>query len=290
MRVIETSAGENLAAFSRFLWQHRVAHRIFEERGQQIVELADPALAPEVREAFSAWQAGRLDLQSTMSGAARLPSGRSRVGQMLRSCPGVVAVLLVSLAIFPFALGLSEGRPGLLILALTIVDLRTHQSVELSTLFSDLEIWRWLTPIFVHFSVTHIAFNSVVVFDLGRRVESVQGTLQVLAVVVVVGVLSNLGQVVMNTHPVFGGLSGVAYGLLGYLLVMGKRFPEDSNWQLPPGLAIGLLVFLVVFSTGITEPFGLHVANAAHWTGLAAGAAVAAVTKSKSQGVADAHG
>jgi len=274
MRVIETSAGENLAAFSRFLWQHRVAHRIFEERGQQIVELADPALAPEVREAFSAWQAGRLDLQSTMSGPARQPSGRSRVGQMLRSCPGVVAVLLVSLAIFPFALGLSEGRPGLLILALTIVDLRTHQSVELSTLFSDLEIWRWLTPIFVHFSVTHIAFNSVVVFDLGRRVESIQGT----------------RQVVMNTHPVFGGLSGVAYGLLGYLLVMGKRFPEDPNWQLPPGLAIGLLVFLVVFSTGITEPFGLHVANAAHWTGLAAGAAVATVTKSKSQGVADAHG
>ena len=290
MRVIEIPTGENLADFSRFLWQHRVAHRIFEERGQQIVELVDPALAPEVREAYSAWRAGRLDLQSTLPGAAPEPSGGSRVGQMLRSCPGVVAVLLVSLAIFPFALGLSDARPGMLVLALTIVDLRIHASADLSILFSDLQIWRWLTPIFLHFSVTHIAFNSVVVFDLGRRLEAVQGTLQFLSVVVFVGVVSNLGQVIMNAHPIFGGLSGVAYGLLGYLLVMQKRFPEDPNWQLPPGLAIGLLVFLVVFSTGITEPFGLHVANAAHWTGLAAGAAVATVTKSKSQGVADAHG
>jgi membrane associated rhomboid family serine protease len=26
-----------------------------------------------------------------------------------------------------------------------------------------------------------------------------------------------------------------------------------------------------VFSTGVTEPFGLHVANAAHWLGLITG-------------------
>jgi GlpG protein len=176
MRVIELPAGEDLAAFSRFLWQHRVAHRIFEERGQQIVELADPAMAAEVRKAFSAWRAGSLDLQSAVPGTSSQPRQSSRVMQSLRACPGVAAVVLVSLVVFPFALALSEGQPGWLVLALTIVDLRVHPDVDLNVLVSDLQIWRWLTPVFLHFSVTHIAFNSVVTFDLlvcGRSIESI---------------------------------------------------------------------------------------------------------------------
>jgi membrane associated rhomboid family serine protease len=42
-------------------------------------------------------------------------------------------------------------------------------------------------------------------------------------------------------------------------------------------MAVTLLAFLVLFSTGITEPFGLMVANAAHWSGLIAGGLVGAV-------------
>ena len=42
---------------------------------------------------------------------------------------------------------------------------------------------------------------------------------------------------------------------------------------------MGLLIFLVIFSTGITEPFGLNVANAAHWFGLATGALLALVSR-----------
>jgi membrane associated rhomboid family serine protease len=37
----------------------------------------------------------------------------------------------------------------------------------------------------------------------------------------------------------------------------------------------------VIFSTGITEPFGLHVANAAHWGGLIAGAALGLVWRAR---------
>jgi membrane associated rhomboid family serine protease len=58
---------------------------------------------------------------------------------------------------------------------------------------------------------------------------------------------------------------------------MQRRFPSAAAWRLPPGLSIGLLMFLVVFTTGVTEPFGLYVANAAHWGGLLAGATAAAL-------------
>ena len=54
MRVIETSLDEDLKLFSSYLWQHRVVHRIFEERGRQVVELADPALLRESRDALDA--------------------------------------------------------------------------------------------------------------------------------------------------------------------------------------------------------------------------------------------
>jgi len=277
MRVIEVPAEENLAPFSQFLWQHGLAHRIFEESGRQVVEIADERVAEEVRRAYDAWRSGRLQITPLRShGAATLPVFE-RLGNLLTLYPGLFAVLLLTLLIAPFSMALVDGRVNEVALALTVVDLRTTDTVSLAQLASAGQIWRWLTPIFLHFSIVHLVFNCVVTFDLGRRVEAQQGSLHLLLLIAGLGLASNAGQVLMNTNPLFGGLSGVAYGLLGYLLVMQRRFPHNPHWRLPPGFAIGLLIFLVIFSTGITEPFGLHVANAAHWSGLIAGAGVALV-------------
>lgn len=275
MRLFELPLEENLAPFSQFLWQHRVAHRIFEESGRQIVEIADAAQAEDVRRAYQAWRAGTLEIrvvsQPRPAGAAAL----ARFGSNVLRYPGVLLVLLVSLLVFPFSLALGDGQASEIALALTIVDLRSAEPVGLLQVLTDRQVWRWLTPIFLHFSVVHLVFNSVVTFDLGRRLEAQKGSAQFLLVVVIVGVASNLSQMLFNSNPFFGGLSGVGYGLLGYLLVMQRRFPANPAWRLPAGFAIGLIVFLVIFSTGVTEPFGLHVANAAHWSGLIIGAAIA---------------
>ncbi len=89
--------------------------------------------------------------------------------------------------------------------------------------------------------------------------------------------MSNLAQYAVGPTALFGGLSGVAYGLLGFVLTMGRLVPDVPEWQFPPAIGIALLVLLVAFTTGITEPFGLFVANGAHWGGLAAGVASALV-------------
>jgi GlpG protein len=132
--------------------------------------------------------------------------------------------------------------------------------------------WRLVTPIFLHFSAVHLLFNLAVTVDLGRRIEVGRGSLRFVLLVLVIAVTSNLGQYLVSGNPVFGGLSGVAYGLLGYVLVSRRRWPAETVWRVHPGFAFSLVLFLVVLSTGITEPFGLYVANEAHWFGIVTGA------------------
>lgn len=289
MRVIETSLEENLAVFSRYLWQERLAHRIFEERGRQILEVRDDEAAERVRTTYDAWRSGAFTLEEmspeeraiqgdTLRNATRATVSRQGTFdglQVIRAHPGLAVLILLALAVFPFSWPVADNELTLVAGWLTIVDLTRNEPVFWYMAFSTVEVWRWLTPIFLHFSVLHLVFNCVVIFELGRRIESVNGTARFFVLVVVLGVVSNLGQFVLNPAPLFGGLSGVGYGFLGYLLVCQRRFPDESRWKMPPGFAISLLIFLVVFTTGVTEAFGLHVANAAHWFGLLCGAAMA---------------
>ncbi len=271
MRVIETSLDEDLSLFSGYLWQQRVVHRVFEERGSQVLEVRDPAQAEVVRGAYRAWKDGRLKLE-----AVPRPAAASRWWHGIARYPGLTVLIALALVGFPFSRPLAEGRLTELAAWLAIVDPRTPAAAlpTVVELIGDLEVWRWFTPMFLHFSVLHLAFNCAVTIELGRRVERELSAGGLWLVVLVLAAVSNLIQYAWG-NPLFGGLSGVAYGLLGFVLVMGARRPGVAAWQLPRGVAVGLLVFLVIFTTGITEPFGLYVANAAHWGGLAAGAGLA---------------
>ena len=270
MRVIQTSLDEDLSVFSRYLWQRRIVHRVFEERGAQVLEVADPAQASEVRQSFDAWKAGRLQLDQRPPPPARQPARWSRA---LARYPALSAVILISVVVFPFSWPLSQGRLTDLAAWLTIVDPRLPLAVlpSLPELLAELEVWRWVTPIFLHFSALHLGFNCAITVELGRRVERGLGSGGFLLLVLVMAASSNLIQYAFGGGPLFGGLSGVAYGLLGFVVTMNRLAPAVAEWQLPTGIAIALVVFLVVFTTGITEPFGLYVANAAHWGGLVTG-------------------
>ncbi|MEZ5560396.1 MAG: rhomboid family intramembrane serine protease [Pseudomonadales bacterium] len=278
MRVIEVSLDVDLAPFSAALWQQRVAHRVYEERGVQVLDVADTRHAEAVRRAYAAWREGRVRIvavepQETAAAAGAASGHGMRLLSALAAYPGLTLLIGLSLLVFPFSLAITRGAPGTLVALLTIVDLSRPPAVlpDLAELLRQAQVWRWLTPIFLHFSVLHLAFNCVVVIEFGRRVERGLGTPGFVAAVVLIAVVSNLGQYALGGGPLFGGLSGVGYGLLGLVLVMSRLRAAVPLWQLPRGLAGGLLFFLVVFSTGITEPFGLHVANAAHWIGLGMG-------------------
>ena len=129
------------------------------------------------------------------------------------------------------------------------------------------QLWRLVTPVFVHVGILHIVFNMLWLKDLGAMVERRQGWLVLLAIVCAIGVVSNLAQY-KSTGPNFGGMSGVVYGLLGYIWLRGRLDPT-SGYFLDPRTATWMGIWLVLCMTGMMGPIG----NAAHLVGLLAGMA-----------------
>jgi GlpG protein len=127
------------------------------------------------------------------------------------------------------------------------------------------QVWRLITPIFVHFGALHLAVVAVGLLVLGRRVEAISGTAALAAMVLVFGVIGNVAQY-MAAGPAFGGLSGVLCGLLAFVWVLARRAPE-SGYALREIEVVALALWIGACLLGLMGPVG----NAAHAAGLAAG-------------------
>jgi GlpG protein len=130
------------------------------------------------------------------------------------------------------------------------------------------EVWRLITPIFIHFGPIHLLFNMMWLRDLGSMIEVRQSTWLLAAFVLIVAAGSNLAQFYVGHIPNFGGMSGVLYGLLGYIWIRGKLDP-GSGLYLHSYTVTMMLIWLVVCLTGFVGP----IANVAHVAGLVMGMA-----------------
>lgn len=132
------------------------------------------------------------------------------------------------------------------------------------------ELWRYFTHAFMHFSVLHILFNLLWWWYLGGAVEKRLGSGKLIVITIVSALLSGFIQQKFS-GPLFGGLSGVVYALMGYVWLRGERDPQ-SGIYLQRGLIIFSLIWLVA---GWFDLFGMAMANGAHVAGLAVGLAMA---------------
>ncbi|MBW3540088.1 MAG: rhomboid family intramembrane serine protease [Planctomycetes bacterium] len=129
------------------------------------------------------------------------------------------------------------------------------------------QIWRLITPIFLHLDLLHFAFGMLMTHFFGTLVESRRGSLRMLAFVLVFAFVSNLTQYAL-VSPAFGGMSGVLYGLFGYAW-MKSRFQPSLGLFVPPSTIAILMIWFVV---GLVAP--MNIANGAHAGGLVAGLAI----------------
>ena len=133
------------------------------------------------------------------------------------------------------------------------------------TEFLSGEIWRVFTPIFLHFNLLHILFNMFWLHDLGSQIECKKGWKFFVTFVAILAVCSNFSQFLIS-GPNFGGMSGVVYGLFGYVWIKSRMDPGDG-FQIDPTIAMIMFGFFAICFTGI---FG-GVANWAHAGGLLVG-------------------
>lgn len=129
------------------------------------------------------------------------------------------------------------------------------------------EVWRLITPIFLHFSVLHILFNMLWLKDLGSMIEGRQNPWLFLALVIVLAAGSNYAQFLFS-GPRFGGMSGVVYGLLGYIWIRGKLDPGSGLFVHPSTVSMMIIWFFFCFT-----PWAGAIANGAHAAGLVMGMA-----------------
>lgn len=134
-------------------------------------------------------------------------------------------------------------------------------------------IWRLVTPILMHGNLIHIFFNLWCMKDLGSILEWRLGWRSLLGLIVVIAVVSNLAQYYVSKSGNFLGISGVVFGLLGFLWIKGKLDP-DFGLELPRPIVFLMLLWLVLGYTGALDGFvGGKIANTAHLAGLIAGMA-----------------
>ena len=133
------------------------------------------------------------------------------------------------------------------------------------------QVWRTVTPIFIHFGPLHLLFNMLWLFRMGMVIEMVRGSWRLAALVLLLAIPSNLAQYYF-TSPLFGGMSGVVFGLFGFVWMRGKYQPS-SGLYMSRETVTWMLVFFVLCILGALGP----IANYCHGVGLVVGMAAGAL-------------
>jgi GlpG protein len=144
--------------------------------------------------------------------------------------------------------------------------------VNVSPLFENAEIrrgqlWRLATSVLPHLDLLHLAFNLYWLWALGTTIERNYGHLRTALLVLLFAIGSSSLDFAFAQGGV--GLSGVGYGLFGFLYVLSQHDErvKDSLDKRTVSLFVGWF-FLCLFTTA-THVF--TVANVAHAAGAALG-------------------
>ncbi|MBY6209421.1 MULTISPECIES: rhomboid family intramembrane serine protease [Halomonas] len=248
------------------LWAQRISHRITQDEEGQTLWLADLKQRDATAELVRRWQQG----EAMPPPAASRSRGQVDWALLLRQHPVTLATLALCVVVFA-----AIAVWGDMVLAwLAIVPLGISQgALAVGTIPDALalgQVWRPLSPIFLHFGWMHLVFNMMWLWYFGRQVERLNGPGRMLIIVVLAGLAGNLAQYATGT-VLFGGMSGVDFGLLGYVWLMSRRAPS-SGFFVPQMLVVFMLGWMIFTMTDLAGFVGFgNVANEAHLGGLLVG-------------------
>lgn len=146
------------------------------------------------------------------------------------------------------------------------VDLATAYLAKVNALIIQGQVWRLITPILVHGSITHIAFNMYALYIFGQNLEYQYGHGRFLLLYLLSGFAGNVVSFVMSTNPSVGASTAI-FGMVaaqGVFIYRNRKFFGDR--------ARGILLN-VIFILGINLVLGLSpmIDNWGHLGGLLGG-------------------
>lgn len=248
---------------------------------------------PTAREIFAAFQADPLQEPHPTSAVAPQPTvgSQSRPVALDRSIwrrlPVTLGLIVASLAVGAMTRlreGPTEAGSVFSIAPYFGSDGESWKPEDGLSAIRSGQVWRLVTPIFLHFGPAHLLFNMLWLWTLGGPIELRLGSVRLLLIVLAVAVASNLAEYWLNfgfdlglkkgivtdigvkPSPWFGGMSGVVFGLFG-LIWMRARLVPGSGLAMPRDTVVWMLMWLLVCTTGLVGP----VANVAHGVGLLTG-------------------
>ncbi|WP_137169737.1 rhomboid family intramembrane serine protease [Marinomonas sp. FW-1] len=268
---------EDPKGLSEALWRHKVAHQIVSQQGHDELWILDPNQLPTVEQLLTIWKDNPSLLEQTQPKDVKATSPGGIVSQLKKSPVTTILLLLTLLVAVLTQLGANLKTVGYF--SISPFDIRNGHIYfyDLAEVVAKGEYWRFFTPALLHFSVLHIVFNTLWVWEIGGKLERILGSIVWSVGVAIIAVLSNVLQYQLSGYPLFGGLSGVVYGLIGFawlVPLLNKRWPNIISKH----LMLFFTVWLAVGYTPLPEMIGLgSIANTAHTIGLLSGLVLAVI-------------
>jgi len=170
----------------------------------------------------------------------------------------VLLVITILMFILQFVLEMSTG-----------IDLPFLYGGKINEFIRIGQVWRLITPIFLHGSLIHLGFNMYALYILGRRMENYYGHKRFLTLYLLSGFAGNVLSFVFSSKPSLGASTAI-FGLLaaeGVFLVQNwKLFGPERTRQ-----AIFNLVFILLINLAYGFVPGTNIDNLGHIGGLIGG-------------------
>lgn len=153
-----------------------------------------------------------------------------------------------------------------MIVRLTGQDPVAAWGMKVNELIQRGQIWRLLTPVFLHGSILHVGFNMYALMALGPELERHYGHGRFLALYLLSGFAGNVVSFLFSNAPSLGSSTAI-FGLLGaegvFLYRNRELFGESSRRALTNIIVIAAINLVIGLSPGID--------NWGHLGGLACG-------------------
>lgn len=279
IRAAVVDAGLDLRPLLAAMAREGIRFRVNEESGSQVIWVSSELEASQTTLLLEEWQ--KLQAQGAFAPQAAAGGGGlsgyfpvgNYVGDLLRAtltAPVTIALIVAALIVAAISQLGTDLQP---VRFMFYPSLNPGAVAGLPTLWSILadmqgigDFLRTLAPALLHFGAIHLVFNTLWLWHFGRMIESTQSSALYLFVVLFIAFVSNTTQYVWSMSANFGGLSGVVYGLLGYIWMWQTIIPY-GRLRLPPAMIGFLLVALVLMEVVASA----WIATAAHAGGLVAG-------------------